>query len=173
MDYKLRKAKLEVNFLIKCQKENIILNFLQFPLAKDLRNSVAYTKYQQNVLQTEINNKKSHLRTLQNEFNRLWNDLQFSLNCTGFAHISATFLSSNDNLLKSHDSIQQKKFNRFLIECKPKRDAEKVVFNFSSVSLTEAEKSLLVKGLSFSLPPKKHSYSDYLILNYFIEALIT
>ena len=54
-------------------------NFLQFLLAnKDLRNSVTYIKCQQNLLQTEINNKKSHLRTLQHEFNRLPNDLQFS-----------------------------------------------------------------------------------------------
>ena len=73
------------------------------------------------------------------------------------------FLSSNDNLLKTHDSIQQKKFNKLIIEYKPKQDPEKVIFNFSNVSLTEAEKSLLVKGLSFSLPPKQLSYSDYLI----------
>ena len=72
-------------------------------------------------------------------------------------------LSSNDNILKSHDSIQQKKFNKLLRECKPKQDPEKIVFNFSNVTLTEAEKSLLVKGLSFSLPPEKLSYSDYLI----------
>ena len=100
---------------------------------------------------------------MQNEFNRLRNDLQFSLNCTDLAHISAIFLSSNDNLLKTHDSIQQKEFNKLLTECKPKQDAEKVTFSFSNVSLTEAEKSLLVKGLSFSLPPKKLSYSDYLV----------
>ena len=31
------------------------------------------------------------------------------------------------------------------------------------MSLTEPEKSLLLKGLSFSLPPKQLSYSDYLI----------
>ena len=76
-----------------------------------------------------------------------------------------TFLpfSSNDNYLKTHDSIQQKKFNKLLTECKSKQDAEKVIFNFSNVSLTEAEKSRLVKGLSFSLPPKKLSYSDYLV----------
>ena len=139
MDYKLRKAKLDINFLIKCQQENVIPNFLKFCLAnKDLRNSVTYIKCQQNLLQTEINNKKSRLRTLQNEFNRLRHDLQFSLNCIDFAHISAIFLSSNDNLLKSHDSIQQKKFNKLLTECKPKQDAEKIFFNFSNVSLTEA-----------------------------------
>ena len=60
-------------------------------------------------LQTEINNKKSRLRTLQNEFYRLRNDLQFSLNYIEFAHISVIFLSSNINLLKTDDFIQQKK----------------------------------------------------------------
>ena len=31
------------------------------------------------------------------------------------------------------------------------------------MSLTDAEKTLLVKGLSFALPPKQLIYSDYLI----------
>ena len=31
------------------------------------------------------------------------------------------------------------------------------------MSLSDAEKTLLVKGLSFALPPKQLSYSDYLI----------
>ena len=91
------------------------------------------------------------------------NDLQFSLNCIDFAHVSAIFPSSNDNLLKTHDSIQQKKFNKILTDGKPKQDAEQVVFNFSNVFLTETEKALLVKVLNFSLPPKKLSYSDYLV----------
>ena len=91
------------------------------------------------------------------------NDLQFSLNFIDFAHISAIFLSSNDSLLKTHDSIQQIKFNKLLTECKPKQDAEKIFFHFSNVSLMEAEKSLLVKDLSFPLSPKKLRYSDYLV----------
>ena len=100
---------------------------------------------------------------MQNEFNGLRTDLQFCFNYIDFAHISAIFLSSNDNLLKPFDSIQEKKFSKVPTECKPKQDAEKVMFNFSDVSVTEAEKSLLVRGLSFSLPPKKLSYSDYLV----------
>ena len=103
------------------------------------------------------------MTTFQNEFNRLSNKLQFKLNRIDFAHISAIFLSSNDNLLKTHDSIQQKKFNKLLIENRPKQDLEKVILNFSKLSLTDAEKTLLVKGLSFALPPKQLSYSDYLI----------
>ena len=76
VDYKLRKAKLDISFLVKCQNENIVPNFLKFRLAnKNLQNSVTYRKCQQNLLQTEVNKKKSHLRTLQNEFNRLRSNL--------------------------------------------------------------------------------------------------
>ena len=138
VDYKLSKTKLDISFLVKCNNENIITNFLKFLLAnKNLQNSVTYKKSQQSLLQTEID-KKSHLTTLQNEFNRLSNKLQFKLNRIDFAHISAIFLSSNDNLLKTHDSIQQKKFNKLLIENRPKQDPEKVIFNFSKLSLTNA-----------------------------------
>ena len=49
------------------------------------------------------------------------------------------------------------------MENKPKKDPKKVIFSFSTVSLTAAEKSLLVKSLSFSLPIKQLSYSHYLI----------
>ena len=49
------------------------------------------------------------------------------------------------------------------MENKPKKDHKKVIFNFSTVSLTAAEKSFLVKSLSFSLPIKQLSYSHYLI----------
>ena len=53
-----------------------------------------------------------------------------------------------------------KKINKLLMENKPKQDSAKAIFSFSKVSLTEVEKSLLVKGLSISLLPKKFSYSD-------------
>ena len=89
--------------------------------------------------------------------------LQFRLSCIDFARISAIFLSSNDNLFKTHDFTHQKKFNELLMEIKPKQDPEKVIFNFPKLSLTEAKMFFLVKHLSFSLPPKQLSCSDYLI----------
>ena len=67
VDYKLRKTKIDIICLVKCQNENIIPNFRKFRLAnKNLQYSATYRKCQQNLLQREINNKKSHLRTLQN-----------------------------------------------------------------------------------------------------------
>ena len=130
---------------------------------KNLQNSVTYKKFQRRLFQTKIDNKKLHLRTFQNEFNRSRNELQFKLSCINFAHISAIFLSSNNSLLKIPDSIQQKKFNKLLIENRPKQDTAKVISNFSRRSLNNAEKAVLVNGLSIALPPKQLSYSDYLV----------
>ena len=62
--------------------------------------------------------------------------------------------------------IQQKKFNKLLTEFKPKQDDEKVIFNFSNVSLAEAEKSFYHrKSLVIQI--------IWLILKYFIETMIT
>ena len=40
---------------------------------------------------------------------------------------------------------------------------DKIVFNFSSRELNDDEKSLLCKGLKFSIPPKHLDYSDHML----------
>ena len=73
------------------------------------------------------------------------------------------FLSSKDVILKSHDSIQQKKFNVVFKSHQPKDNPGRVIFNYSKISLSDAQNSLLVKKkLQFSLPLKKLSYADFL-----------
>ena len=39
-------------------------------------------------------------------------------------------------------------------------DPDKVIYNFSSHKLTEVEKSVLSKGLQFTLAPKRLEYAD-------------
>ena len=60
-------------------------------------------------------------------------------------------------------TIQQKKFNNLFKDKKPKHDPEKIIFNYSSYVLSEAEKSLLQKGLNFSILPKNLNHVDYLV----------
>ena len=43
-------------------------------------------------------------------------------------------------------------------------DTQKVIFNYSSLALTDSEKYLLCKGLRFAIPPDKLEYSDFLLL---------
>ena len=58
-------------------------------------------------------------------------------------------------ILKSYDSIQQKNFNILIKNHQLNHHPDGVIFNYSKISLPDAEKSALVKGLWFSLPSKK------------------
>ena len=74
-----------------------------------------------------------------------------------------SFLISNDQSLEKHDKIQQKKFSELLQEYPSRNYPEKVIFNFSKANLNKSQKTLLSKGLNFSLPPKQLEYVDYLL----------
>ena len=110
-----------------------------------------------------MNMKISHLQILRKEFSFfLHKELQSALNCIDFAHNWSLFLSGNDSSVKTHEDNQENKFNKLLKKCQPRQDPEKIIFNYSNISLSDAEKSLLVKGLKFSIPSKKLTYVGYI-----------
>ena len=82
-----------------------------------------------------------------------------------FNHVSNLFWLGNDKALRKHQKIQNKKFGKLSnVSCESvSHDPQKVIYNFSSHKLTEVEKSVLSKGLQFSLPPKKLEYSGYML----------
>ena len=43
------------------------------------------------------------------------------------------------------------------------QDPGKIIFNFSSYNLSDHEKLILSKGLSFAVPPKAIEYSEFLV----------
>ena len=84
------------------------------------------------------------------------------LNVIDYAHICSIFLISNDKILTKQKDIEDHKIIG-LIKGKGKGiDPENVIFNFSSYVLSDNDKSLLSKGLNFSLPNKKVEISEYL-----------
>ena len=80
-----------------------------------------------------------------------------------------TILAHNDKVLKQKSTIQQKKFNKLLNDKKLQHDPEKIIFNYPSYVLSEAEKCLFQKGLNFIIPPE----SILSILSYFAEIFVT
>ena len=62
-----------------------------------------------------------------------------------------------------HEYIQENRFNKIQKERQPRPDPEIVIFNYSDIFLSSEEKSFSVKGLTFSIPPRKLSYADYVI----------
>ena len=73
---------------------------------------------------------------------------------------SIDFAQINDLKLKSNSIVQQKKFLKVK---RSTQNPEKVIFNFSKYVLSDCEKSLLTKGLNFSMTCIKLDYADYLV----------
>ncbi|XP_057298506.1 uncharacterized protein LOC130629365 [Hydractinia symbiolongicarpus] len=165
VDYKLRKAKLDLEFLETCSHHGLTPRFLQFKLSnKDLRSSDAYRQCQNRLLNEEIYIKKSTIRTLENQFNVHRNSLRASLSYLDFTHITCLFLARNDRILAANDETQKKKlFNLGLQSVPTKHDPDRVIHNFSSHILSEADKSLLARGLNYAIPPSKVEYADYMV----------
>ena len=159
LDYRLHKVELDLQFLCKCDANNVTPNFLNFRLANShLKYSSTYRFCRLNLLGEEIRQKKCTLRTLQKEFKN-------ELNLIDFAHVSTLFFGINDKILKSKSSVQQRKENLYkpLQGRKTEDDPETVIFNVSKYVLSDIEKKLLAKGLNFFLHSKQLKYADYLV----------
>ena len=88
------------------------------------------------------------------EFEFFHSTLQEKINVIEFAHALSLVSGHNDNVLKQKSTIQQKQFNNLLKDKKPQYDPKKIIFNYSSYVLSEAEKYLLQKGSNFNIRPK-------------------
>ena len=138
LDYRLRQAELDLQFLCKCDDNNVIPNFLNFRLANShIKYSSTCKVCQLNLLREKIRQKKSTLISLQKEFSSFKVSSQNELNLIDFAHVSTLFFGINDKILKSKISVQQKKFYKFLQESKIENNPEKVIFNFSHYLLSD------------------------------------
>ena len=73
-------------------------------------------------------------------------------------------LSHNDKILNKVKLVHERKLLKIgFRSIEEGHDPQKVIFNFSSHELTEAEKRLLSKGLSLSIPPKDINHGDALL----------
>ena len=62
LDYRLCKAALDLQFLLRCRDGNVIPNFLNFCVSsQSLKASLTYRQSQLKLLQEEIGHKKSEI----------------------------------------------------------------------------------------------------------------
>ena len=165
LDYKLRKCMMDIEFLKTCVENQLVPNFLRFKVTNSaLKSSKAYRDCQLKLLKQELSNKKSAQRTIDSQLKILKDGLVRKMSLVDFSHIISLFLRSNDATLTKCQEVHKKKLYNlgFFERDKDTNDPEQVIRNFSSYVLTDDEKSLLAKGLNFSLPPKTLHFADHM-----------
>ena len=85
-------------------------------------------------------------------------------------HVSSLFFVSNNKVIRKNDKIHGRKTQKLIPDTYEKsiidnisRDPNKVIYNFSNYHLTDSDKSLLIGGLNFAIPPEKTEYSKFLL----------
>lgn len=164
VDFKLRKCELDIDFLNNCVNHDLIPKFVQFKVAnRGLRTSKVYRQCQQDLVREERTVKKRQLNTLQRKLDQLTQQIRVTVKNIDFIRISSKFLVLNDRKVRRVRLVQEKKLiNLGLKSSVETNDPKKVIFNFSNRELNDNEKSLLVRGLNLSIPPKKLNYADFL-----------
>ena len=163
LDFRVRKLKLDITFLEVCIEKDVMPNFVQFRTAnKTLKSSKSYDRCQRILLTEELDAKKLKLTEASDNLKAVKKELWESVSLFDFVFISSLFLEKNRKMVVDIEQKQNSKLSKIL-EDKPCHKAEDLIYNFSTHVLTPAQKSLLMKGLNFSLPPKSLKSEDYLL----------
>ena len=158
-DFKLRKCHLDLRFLLDCKKNCVITKFLRFKLAnRYLNNSHVYRNCQLTLLDEEIKSKRRRINTLGNDTDRVKEEVQRTFSVLDFSYICSFFLVAKDKSILQYDNIHKRKLENLLkISSNDifshSHNPDRLIFNFSSYKLTGDEKSVLCKGLNFSIKP--------------------
>ena len=154
-DFKLRKCHLDLRFLLDCKKNGVIPKFLHFKLAnRHLNNSHVYRKCQLRLLEEEIKSKRKRINTLENDTQRVKEELQRTFSVLDFSYICSLFLVANDKSNLHPDNIHKQKLQNLLKissnnTFSDSHDHDRVIFKFSSYKFPDDKKSVLCKGLTF------------------------
>ena len=147
-------------FLQACLEN--VPRFCDLNSSNRLRNTSTYTASQRLFLQEEIAFKTADQVKLNTELEKLHNDIRTVVSFLDWNHIHNTLTTSNEKMVKKVEVIHNYKLSE-LMGSELSHNPEDVIRNYSSYQLSEVEKSLLVRGLNFAIPPKKLKYQDYLL----------
>ena len=173
VDFKFKKAIIDLDFLYYCQNNNLIPTFLKFKSAnKVLANSDVYKSCQLKVLAVEIEEKKRAINEHKNHHYKLMIEIKQQVNRIDFAHISLIFLICYGKNIQKWKEVQYCKILKLGKNSLSRSNPNKVIYNFSSVTLSDSDKSLLSKSLNFACHTLLWNiWNIWLIMNCFSETL--
>ena len=173
VDFKFKKAIIDLDFLYYCRNNNLIPTFLKFKSAnKVLANSDVYKSCQLKVLAVEIEEKKRAINEHKNHHYKLMIEIKQQVNPIDFAHISLIFLICYGKNIQKWKEVQYCKILKLGKNSLSRSNPNKVIYNFSSVTLSDSDKFLLSKSLNFACHTLLWNiWNIWLIMNCFSETL--
>ena len=165
LELKLGKPKLDLLFLLSCKKRSVIPKFLWFKVInRKLKRSSAYYQCQKKLLDEEISHKRSRIRVLTTQVSSTYSDLSSLVQTTDIIHLKSLSDKENTRIIEKYQKIQEKKLLCLCSDSPSSSYANpEVIFNYSSCIITPDKKSILAKGLNFSLPQNRLDYCDFLV----------
>ena len=96
------------------------------------------------------------------------NSLHIEMGFIDYVHVVTKFLVLNDKSNSKIGKNQDKKLHNLYLNNShhnsfTSHNPDKVIFIFSDDVLNTTEKSLLSKGLNFTIPPKNINYADFML----------
>ena len=135
-----------------------------------MKHSVVYFRCQELLLSLEIRCKRRRLPQLFSEYDCIKQKLQYQLSRIDSVHVASLLLVSNDKTIHKNGKIYCRKLQKLIpkihetsIIHNVSQCPNKVIYNFLDYHLTDSDKSLLIRGLNFAIPPKKIEYSKFLL----------
>ena len=159
----LEKATLDLEFLRTCKTYDIVPKFLRFKLyRKNLQSTQLYKSWQVKLLNLEIDEKRKRINFLETSretnFSSFFRDLsvfdRLLLNQCIKSHVNSYV--SSVKLTHKHKLENLGIFN----ELRPV-EPEKIVHNYSSITIPSRIKTLLAFGLDFQLPIYKLDFCKF------------
>ena len=109
-DYKLRKISCDLEFLLCCKTNDLCPNFLQPKLySKDIYNEREYNKFQQQLLDREVQIKRETKVGLQRDFEISLDNLKEGLSYLDFKHACNIIFNGNDHQIRAVKVTHDKK----------------------------------------------------------------
>ena len=104
LDFKHKKATLDLDFLHSCKKQNVIPKFLKLKVAN-----------RQLLTSNEISNKHKVVRPLNLKLVCLKDSIKYVMNFIDFVHITTVFLASNNWNISKIRNVHCKKLAIYLL----------------------------------------------------------
>ena len=116
LDFKHRKAALDLQFLKTCQEFKVTPKFLQFRVTNDsLKQFQTYQTCKKQLLLEEIRIKKKNLKTLVRELSAVKEELLRSISFLDINQVFNLIVSTNENSILKCRRAQQKKLRNLIL----------------------------------------------------------